>query len=427
MSEVQGEGISHEHDVGTYDGSKGTPVKKNLVKFAVIGAAAAVLPVIGAGAAFADYAPQPDDIVGVGGDTPQFAVDSIINGDTAGHLGFDNAVGVNRVVYFDASGDANGRQTYTSNVTTGVNSTLLNPTVVLRAGDNPVQRPQSSGAALAALEADEGTADETESTINFSAGASAPVSPTNVPNGGLDYVKFGTDSIKIAVNSGTGGTNAPAGLSALELAHIYNGTWTTWGAVATAGASNSGDTIYAEIPTSTSSIYSKFIAALTAALPSFSLSGTFVHTVEQNDPGTITGAPNPADAIAPFSNARLNLWNDGYFYNPATVFPGASSPLSPNISLLTGTAADNSPSLSVSLTDYFIFRASDAALSGTAHPYEPGGTLNWVQTLFYNSAWTPGSTTVPAPFIDTSTGQALIASSGVTPIANPNATFTNVS
>ena len=67
------------------------------------------------------------------------------------------------------------------------------------------------------------------------------------------------------------------------------------------------------------------------------------------------------------------------------------------------------------------------ALSGTAHPYEPGGTLNWVQTLFYNSAWTPGSTTVPAPFIDTSTGQALIASSGVTPIANPNATFTNVS
>ena len=202
--------------------------------------------------------------------------------------------------------------------------------------------------------------------------------------------------------------------------------------VATAGAANSGDTIYAEIPTSTSSIYSKFIAALTSALPSFSLQRHLHSTPwSRTTRGTITGAPNPADAIAPFSNARLNLWNDGYFYNPATVFPGSltpgSTPLSPNVSLLTGTAADSSASLNVALTDYFIFRASDAALSGTAHPYEPGGTLNWVQTLFYNSAWTPGSTTVPAPFIDTSTGQALIASSGVTPIADPNATFTNVS
>jgi hypothetical protein len=395
-----------------------------------VGLAATVLPVLVSGPASADYAPQPDDVVGVGGDTPQFAVDNVINGDTAGHLGFDEATGVNRVAYFDASGDANGRQTYTSNVTTGANSTLLNPTVVLRAGDNPVQRPPSSGAALLALEADQGAADPSSSTINFVASASAPTSPTNVTNG-LDYVKFGTDAIKIAVNAGTGGTNAPAGLSALELAHIYNGSWTTWGQVAAGGGAPSGDTIYAEIPTSTSSIYSKFITALTTALPSFSLSGTFTHTVEQNDPSTITSAPVPADAIAPFSAARLNLWNDGYFYNPATAFPGpltpGATPLAPNVSLLTGTAADSSPSLSVAISDYFIFRANDAALSGATHPYEPGGTLNWVQTLFYNSAWVPGSTTVPAPFIDTSTGQALIAASGVTPVADPNATFATVS
>ena len=292
LSENQGEGISHEHDVGTYDGSKGTPVKKNLVKFAVIGAAAAVLPVIGAGQAFADYAPQPNDIVGVGGDTPQFAVDNLINGDTVGHLGFDEATGVNRVDYFDASGDANGRQSYTNNVTTGVNSTLLEPTVVLRAGDNPVQRPESSGQALAAAGSGSGIGGRDREHDQFVASASPPTSPTGYgSNGGLDFVKFGTDAIKIAVNSGTGGTNAPAGLSALELAHIYNGTWTTWGQVAAGGGAPSGDTIYAEIPTSTSSIYSKFIGALTSALPSFSLSGTFTHTVEQNDPTTITGAP----------------------------------------------------------------------------------------------------------------------------------------
>ena len=134
---------------------------------------------VGSGPASADYAPQPADVVGVGGDTPQFAVDDLINGDTAGHLGFDEATGVNRVAYFDASGDANGRQTYTNNVTTGVNSTLLDPTVVLRAGDNPVQRPQSSGAALAALEADQGAADPASDTINFVASASLPTSPAN--------------------------------------------------------------------------------------------------------------------------------------------------------------------------------------------------------------------------------------------------------
>ncbi|MFZ0251248.1 MAG: hypothetical protein WAL61_14980 [Acidimicrobiales bacterium] len=397
--------------------------KSHLLKLAVIGSAAVVLPVIGAGQAFADYAPQPNDIVGVGGDTPQYAVDLLINGDTSGHLGFDEATGVNRVAYFDANGDANGRQAYTSNVTTGVASTLLNPTVVLRAGDNPVQRPQSSGAALSALEADKPPTDPNSDTINFVASATAPAAGNGVP-GGLDYVKFGTDTIQIAVSSAS--TNAPAGLSPLELANIYDGTWTTWGQVAAAGGPASGDTIYAEIPTSTSSIYSKFVAALVAVDPSFSVDAAFVHTVEQNDPSTITGAPIPADAIAPFSSARLNLWNDGYFFSPATVFPGASSPLSANVKLLSGTAADSSASLSVAITDYFVFRANDAALSGSTHPYEPGGTLNWVQTLFYNSAWTPGSTSVPAPWIDTSTGQALIAASGVTPIANPNATFTAV-
>jgi hypothetical protein len=148
--------------------------------------------------------------------------------------------------------------------------------------------------------------------------------------------------------------------------------------------------------------------------------------VEQNDPTTVTGAPIPADAIAPFSSARLALWANGYFFNPATVFPGAATALQSNVRLLSGTAADSTGSLSVAITDYFVFRANDLALQGSVHPYEPGGTLNWVQTLFYNAAWTPGSTTVPEPWIDTTTGQAEIAASGVTPIANPNATFTAV-
>ena len=40
---------------------------------------------------------------------------------------------------------------------------------------------------------------------------------------------------------------------------------------------------------------------------------------------------------------------------------------------------------------------------------EPGGSRNWVQTLFSN----PGGT--GSPFVAKSSGQALIAASGVTP------------
>ncbi len=151
--------------------------KRGVLAVGVLGLAAIVVPVVGSGPASADYAPQPADVVGVGGDTPQFAVDNLINGDTVGHLGFDEATGVNRVAYFDASGDANGRQTYTNNVTTGVNSTLLDPTVVLRAGDNPVQRPQSSGRPWPRWKRTRERRTPLRSTINFVASASLPTSP----------------------------------------------------------------------------------------------------------------------------------------------------------------------------------------------------------------------------------------------------------
>ena len=380
--------------------------KRNIMRLAVLGAAATVLPVVVAGQAFADYAPQTNDIVGVGGDTPQYAVDFIINGDTTGHLGFDEATGVNRVIPFDATADGNGRQAYVPG-STPATPLYLNPTDVLRAGDNPVQRVQSSGAALSALEADN-TPGNPE-TINYVASASAPGPGNGVP-GGLDYVKFGTDAIKIAVDQAH--TDAPAGLNATDLANIYDGTWTTWGQVTADGGSPSGATIIPEIPPSSSSVYSKFVAALVAAVPSFSVDAAVVKQVEQNDPSAITGATSPADAIAPFSQARLNLWNNGYFFNPNTVFPGASSALTPGVVLLTGTSPNTGASLNISLSDYFVWRANDTTL-GT--PYQPGGTLNWVHTLFYNPSGTP--------YIFSPEGQALITASGVTPVSTQSLLF----
>jgi hypothetical protein len=59
-----------------------------------------------------------------------------------------------------------------------------------------------------------------------------------------------------------------------------------------------------------------------------------------------------------------------------------------------------------------VFRAADLAVSGTANPYQPGGTLNWVQTLF----WNPGG---PTPYLLSPEGKTLITESGITPATTP--------
>ncbi len=367
--------------------------KSSVVKLGLVGVSAMILPLIGAGQAFADYAPQPGDVVAVGGDTPQYALQFLADGDTSGDAGFNSAGGVNRLVTFNATPDGNGRSAYTNSTTTGVPSVALNPTDVLRAGTPPVQRVSSSGNAISALLADTGS----QETINFVFSASLPTvaNDTTAANNGWGYlhiVEIGTDSVQVAADTTT---NAPSGgLTAAELLQIYtSNSAIQWNQVTGAGDSSTADVI-PEIPPSGSSIYKTFIAALTTAnggtAPTL---GSIVKTVEQNDPTTVTGSSSPANAIVPFSSARLNLWNDGYFHNPATAFPGGAV-LTPGVSLLSGYSSP--------VTDYVIFRQSDAALST---PFEPGGTQNWVQTLFSGTR----------PFVDTPGGQALLTASGITP------------
>lgn len=377
--------------------------KRAGVKLGLLVGAALALPLVTAGQAFADYEPQPGDIVGIGGDTPQYAVDFAINGDTSGAVGFNATATVNRIVPFDATADGNGRSSYTSNVNTGANSVALNPTDVLRAGTVPVQRNQSSGAAITALLADTSSPE----TINFVASASLPTATQQeeaASNGWgyLHVVEIGTDSVEVAADSAA--TNAPSGLSAAELLGIYTGVYTKWNQLP-GDSGGSSDAIIPEIPPSGSSIYKTFIADLKTAnggtTPTLAAD---VKTVEQNDPTAITGSSSPADTIAPFSAARLNLWNSGYFHNPNTVFPGSASPLSPGVSLLTGTPGDGNTVYDSPITDYVIFRQSDAT---STKALEPGGTKNWVQTLFSSSSGTP--------FFAKAQGQALLAASGITP------------
>jgi ABC-type phosphate transport system substrate-binding protein len=377
--------------------------RKALIRLGLVGVAATVLPIVGAGKAFADYAPQPGDIVGIGGDTPQYAVDFALNGDANGNSGFDATATVNRVVSFYATPDANGRSGYVQGSSESA-PLPLNPTDVLRSGTNPVQRVQSSGAAITALLADTGATQK----INFVSSASEPTAAQQTQAGTngwgfLHVVQVATDSVKIAAATTT---NAPTGLSAAELVSIYSGAITKWNQLP-GNSGGSADTIVPLIPPSGSSIQKTFVADLKTANGGTAVTlSSAVKTVEQNDPTAITGNAAAADAIVPFSAGRLALWNTGYFHNPATVFPGGAA-LTPGVSLLSATAGDSGAAYNSPITDYVIFRQSDA----TGTPLEPGGTKNWVQTLF--SA--PGGS---APYFDRAAGQALLASAGVTPSYN---------
>jgi ABC-type phosphate transport system substrate-binding protein len=368
-------------------------------KIGIAGLGVFALSIVASVPAFGDYAPSASDIVGVGGDTPQFDLQFGSDGSPFGNGGYNGPGSINKLVTFNATADGNARNAYVSGT-----STNLNPTDVLRAGTFPVQRTQSSGDGINALLADTGA----QETINFAFSASLPSTTqqgqANTNGWGfLHVVQLGTDSVQIAANTTT---NAPPALSAADLLSIYTGSVTKWNQLPNnAGASS--DTIIPLIPPTSSSIYKTLIADLTTAnggnAPTLS---SAVKTVEQNDPSAITGASTPVDAIAPFSSARLKLWSEGYFFNPGTKFPGATTPLQPGIKLLSGTPLDGT-AYNTPITHYVIFRQSDA---NSTTPFQPGGTRNWVQTLFSN----PG-TGASKPYFNTPAGLADISDAGTTP------------
>lgn len=376
----------------------GRTAKATLAGFAI----AALSIGVGSNAfVYADYAPGPNDIVGVGGDTPQFDASFISDGDTSADPGYNTAGNIYKLITFNATADANGRAGYL-NGSTLTSPLALNPTDVLRAGTVPVQRVQSSGAAVSALLADTGATE----TINFVLSASQPTAAQQTAAGNLGWgylhvVQIATDAVQVAAASTT---NAPAGLSPAELVGIYNGTYTKWNQLP-GNSAGSADTIIPEIPPASSSITKTFLAALKSANGNVAVTlAPSVVTVEQNDPSTITSSANSADAIVPFSQARFNLFKSGYFHTPNTVFPGGAS-VPAGIQLLSGTAPDTAAAYSSAVNHYVIFRQSDAV---STTPWQPGGTKNWVQTLFSN----PGGT---KPFVASGSGLADIAASGATP------------
>jgi hypothetical protein len=356
-------------------------------------------------AASADPVPGSNDVVGVGSDAMQYILDFGADGDIDGDPGFNDSGDVYRLDNFDATADANGRTVYGTNILEPVN-----PTVVLRDGTAPIQRPDGGIAGISALLAD---ASPAYPGLDYATIDSAPTAtiPDSQPTaaeamqaetngwGGLEVFTLGTDTLQMAAATTT---NAPAsGLTISQLQGIYScaAGYRNWDSPELGGGPDA--TIIPLLAPPGSDIRTAFLDDL-----SLSDTGGCVETAQPNDPTTIDGDPN---AIAPFTLSRLNLWlgvsgNNNfasggvpYFDDPSVSYPGSGA-LEPGIVML--------PGYSLALDLNVIYRVSD---QNSTNPWEPGSTLNWAQTLFCD----PGG---PTPFFQTPVGQALIAAAGANPV-----------
>ena len=377
--------------------------------------------VVSAGAALAvgqpvqaDPAPSATDVVGVGSDIIQNSVDFLADGDFLGHPGYNAAGNKNRLISFSATADGNGRNAFTDPALGA--STALNPTITLRAGTTPVQRPNGGGAGLNALLAD---GDATNGhRISFVRSPNLPTSAqatNSTPGvGALHTVQFADDTQYIATATVT---NAPATLTAGDLVKIYSGTWTTWSDVA-AGvvpAAHTGEKIIPLIPQPGAGVRTIFTNALKAANGGTAVTlGDAVTAVQQNDPTTITSlsAADQKNAIVPFPQGRYTLLSKGYFHNPNTAYNSgtpATTLTADGISLI-----KTAGSYTADIPYYAIFRESDLA---STTPWQPGSTLNWAQTLFSNN-YDPDDPDpgVTPPFVATPAARAVIQAIGLTPV-----------
>lgn len=408
------------------------------VGIAVTGAIAGTAFSLATTSANGDAAPGPQDIVGVGSDIVQNSLDFLSDGSPDGQPGYNTAGNRYRVFSFDASADANGRGAFTDPALG--TSTALNPTAVLRAGTSPVQRPNGGGAGITALVSD-GSNQTSANLIQFVRSPNLPTSAnqtTAQANLGtsLHTIQFADDKQYIATAATT---NAPAaGLSNTDLAHIYcthsdaSQTWTTWGQLPGYTGSAPNATIIPERPQDSAGVLKMFAAQLKAGNGNVACTyNSNVVAVQQNDPSTITANADPADVIVPFPKGRYTLLGQHYFLNPNTAYAAGANgkPVAAPVDasgIKLQIPGQNGVSANAFIADipyYVIFRESDASSDA---PWQPGSTLNWVQTLFYNPAYDPDDPSgPPAPWVESEAADSLLTSLGLTPVYNDLGNQTN--
>jgi hypothetical protein len=397
-------------------------------KLALVAAVVGGVGLTMAGPAAADYAPAPLDVVGAGSDTVQNIMNFEADGlASAAVNGFNKAGNKYKLISLDATGDANDRAAYPAGGTTP-----MKLAVTYRAGQSPQQRANGSGDGIAALLADQTVgAGETINYVRMSRLPSA--SEIGTANGlagwgGLHAIRIASDDLVMAAASGT--TNAIA-LKPSDVAKIYTCAVTDWHTLNPAVPA--GNTIYAEAPQSGSGTGKTFLADISKAQvaaggAAFTNYGSCVHVGEENDPlaissltstDPVTGSANKPNAIAPMSSGRKDLFDSGYFHDVSNAFPSTAPIATSGVQLLYGTQTAQACVAPTSVnTDpgntgtycntrglYIVWRAADDTYP-TA--WLPGGTRNWVQTLF----WRP--TGQGNPNIKTSDGIAAVNAAGVT-------------
>jgi hypothetical protein len=408
-----------------------------------VAATIAVFPTMNA---YADYAPTSNDVVGVGSDTLQQLGDFVADGDFLGDPGYNAGGNKNKFISVDATADTNTRLAYGPqglgpNCAPGTGPTVgtgnsnaqhadapctLNPSVLLRAGKSPTQRPNGSGAGYNLLKADTNTG--TGKGLGYVDFARAS-SPRGV-NALFDSVQVGNDPLAMLTSSTT---NAVA-VTTAQLKNIYECTTTDW---ATLGGT--AGTIKPLLPQVGSGTRTSFLSAISVTTP-----GLCVTNVEENDPEAIDSSGSAANAIEPMSLARLNLFQGklsdgtsngvgGYFKDPSCSFPttesstspaacqGATATLAPNVKFWDSTT--NPTAFQITRPLYIYFRHADI---DSTKKFQPTSALNWVRTMLYNPCPTPGAPTCVTiagteygpggqPFVATAQGQAVISASGVIP------------
>lgn len=218
--------------------------------------------------------PAATDIVGVGSDTSQFALDYLADGKTIGGTavpGYNDKAGVTRFLRtFHADGDP--------------------ATIVLQSGHSAITRPNGSGAGIALLH---GAGNNTD--VDFARSSSAIDS--SAASDGLQMFPFALDTLKTAVAKTT---HAPTSLTIAQLVSIYKGDVTNWSAVG-----GSPGVIKPLIPQSGSGTRKFFEAQLKAANGNVAV--TYAPSVATTQEHDDTDVKNNPDAIAPFSAGRAKL------------------------------------------------------------------------------------------------------------------------
>lgn len=219
------------------------------------------------------FVPTSGDLVGVGSDTIEIALDFLSKGNGA-VLGFNNTPANTFDVASWAADDP------------AVDNASDN--ISLREGHAAVLRPNGSGAGKARLF---GTSNNLD--VNF-ARSSSTLSTTEISNG-LQQFPFAVDSLKLAVAKTA--TNAPATISTEQMVQIYDGTLINWSQLG-----GSPGVIKPLIPQTGSGTRSFFIAQLKAANGGTDvvLASTVTSTQEHSD----TDIKDDPNAVAPFSTAR---------------------------------------------------------------------------------------------------------------------------